>query len=387
MLPKRKEARSLILLIFCYFILGSAQIWAEEKSVSPNLSEQELATARFLSTLETKLANKFYNYRQRPVVRVAVFDFNDGAGNVGKSGKEIAQKIIRRLWSQKQFAVVSQEKVEQYLRWMGMTTLFKINASMIYRWQRRINTVDPGHGIHVLIGGEVQKGVGRSLRVSASLINFGAKIGPRELENNILDMTTINAEIPLPTEQALKEALEIVTRGEIRPLGEGRLLILANNKGHNLIETDFIKAFTKERPFPWAEVPLLFVAGKEEGIMPEQIKVGLGNLSLSPLNWENDPGKHLEYSFLHGKCATNLVFFDELMPAQSYRLLTALVDPKSYETRSLMKEITVYPGVTTLVVLSFYVPSEKEKIRSKQTAQINLFQIWGKGLEIFPEKR
>jgi myo-inositol catabolism protein IolC len=75
------------------------------------------------------------------------------------------------------------------------------------------------------------------------------------------------------------------------------------------------------------------------------------------------------------------------MPGQSYRLVITITDPKSYETRSLMKQVTVYPGATTLVVLSFYIPSEKERMRSKQTAQINIFQLWGKGTEIFPEKR
>lgn len=382
-----KEMRGLIFLILCLLIFIGGVSRAEEKSAEQRLSEQELATEKFLSSLEAKLAHKFFDYRQRPVVRVAVFDFNDGSGNVSKGGREIAEKIGRRLWRQKQFTVLSREKVEQYLQLMGMTTLFKMNAQMLYRWQKRINTMDPGHGIHVLIGGEVQKGVGRSLRLSASLISFGSKIGPWELENNILDLTNVNGEIPLPTEQALKEALEIVTRGEIRSAAEGRLLILASNKGHNLIETDYVKVFTKEQPFPWAEVPLLFVAGKEEGLMPENVKVGLDRLSLSPLTVGKDPGKQLAYFILHGKCSTNLVYFDEIIPAQSYRLITALTDPKSYETRSLVKEVTVYPGATTLVVLSFYIPSEKERIRYKQTGEINIFQIWGKGLEIFPEKR
>lgn len=383
--PKGKRALIFFIIWQLIFLVGIAK--AEEKSPEQRLSEQELATEKFLSNLEAKLAHKFFDYRQRPVVRVAVFDFNDGAGNVSKVGREIAEKISRRLWGQKQFSVLSREKVEQYLQWMGMTTLFKMNAPMLYRWQKRINTMDPGHGLHVLIGGEVQKGVGRSLRLSASLINFETKIGPRELENNILDLTNINGEIPLPTEQALKEALEIVTRGEIRPAAEGRLLILASNKGHNLMETDYVKGFTKERPFPWSEVPLLFIPSKEEGVMPENVKVGLDRISLSPLTWGKDPGKQLEYSFLHGKCSTNLVYFDEIMPAQSYRLVITITDPKSYETRSLMKQVTVYPGATTLVVLSFYIPSEKERMRSKQTAQINIFQLWGKGTEIFPEKR
>ncbi|MGB9699776.1 MAG: hypothetical protein ACPL5I_10365 [Thermodesulfobacteriota bacterium] len=385
-MPNQKGRAVLIFFLIYLLTLTGGISRAEEKSTEQRLSEQELATEKFLSNLEAKLAYKFFDYRQRPVVRVAVFDFNDGAGNVSKGGREIAEKISRRLWWQKQFTVLSREKVEQYLQWMGMTTLFKMNAQMLYRWQKRINTLDPGHGLHVLISGEVQKGVGRSLRLSASLINFETKIGSRELEHNILDLTNIIGEIPLPTEQALKEALEIVTRGEIRSAAEGRLLILASNKGHNLMETDYVRRFTKEQPSPWAEVPLLFIAGKEEGIMPENVKVGLDRLSLSPLTWVKDPGKQLQYSFLHGKCSTNLVYFDEIMPAQSYRLVTALTDPKSYETRSLVKEVPVYPGVTTLVVLSFYIPSEKERLRSKQTAQINIFQLWGKGMEVFPEK-
>lgn len=385
-MSKRKKIYILIWGLLFNLLFASIDPWSGAKSSEPRLSEQELALEKFLANLETALANKFYDYRQRPVIRAAIFDFTDGAGNIPKSGREIAEKIARRLYQQKQFAVLSKEKIDKYLKWMGMSALSKINAQMLWRWQRRINTLDPGHGIHVLIGGEIQKGVGRSMRLSAYLINFLTDLGPVEIEKNILDMITINAEVPLPTEQALKEAFEIVVRGEVRPSEEGRLLILAGNKGQNLVATDYLHMLKKDKPFPWAKVPLIIMPGKEDGIVPENVKIGLDHLLLTPLSGSKEAGKEVEYSFLHGKCSTNLVYFDEIVPARSYRLIAALTDPKSYESRSLTEEIQVYPGTTTLVVLSFYIPSEKERIRSKQSAQIKIFQIWGKGLEFFPEK-
>jgi hypothetical protein len=72
-----------------------------------------VATEKFLSSLEASLANKFFDYRKRPVIRVAVFDFTDGTGNVVKAGAAWADKIARRLYSQPQFQVLSHEQVQQ----------------------------------------------------------------------------------------------------------------------------------------------------------------------------------------------------------------------------------------------------------------------------------
>lgn len=384
MTGQRKATLFIFLIFLNLFCINGNSKGAEKFSARP-ITEEELAIEKFLTNLETTLANKFFDHRQRPVVGIAVFDFTDGAGNIPKWGREITDKIVRRLYFSKQFAVASRQKIDKYLKWNGVTALGKVNAEVLYRWQRRIKTLDPDHGLHVLVTGEVQKGVGRSVRLSANIINFMAKIGPLELEKNILDIISINAEIPLPTEQALKEALEIIQRGEFQGIEEGRLLILANNRGQNLIETEFIKRFSKDQPFPWAQVPLLFFPGVEEGLRPENVQIGLNRLLLSPVTLGTQQQKQLEYSFLHGKCATNIVYFDENVPAQNYRLVATLMDAKNYETNARAEEIKVFPRTTTLVVLSFYVPSEKERLRSKQVAQINIFQIWGKGMEIFPE--
>jgi hypothetical protein len=106
-------------------------------------------------------------------------------------------------------------------------------------------------------------------------------------------------------------------------------------------------------------------------------------LLLSPLGAEKSPGKRLEYSFLHGKCATNEIYFDEMIPAQSYRLITSFLDLKNNETHSEFSEVQVYSGSTTVVVLSVYVPNEKERMRNRQTPRIDAFQLFGKGTEIF----
>jgi len=349
-------------------------------------TEQEIATEKFFSSLETALAKKFFDYRNRPIIRVAVFDFTDGSGNVVKAGRELADKITRRLYLQTQFNVVSQEKLNRYLSWNGLSVMGKLDAQGLRRLQRRINTMEPANGIHALIIGEVQKGVGRSLRVSVSLVNFQFNIGAIEMEKNIVDVLSLNVEIPLPTEQALQEANEIVLRGEMRPLEEGRLLILANNRGNALLETEYVKQFMKERPFPWAQVPWVFVLGKEEVTIPEQVKVGLGELLLAPLSLGSDSRKQLEYSFLHGKCSTNVIYFDEILPVQSYRLITNFLDLKNNDSYSESMQVQVLPGTTTIVVLSVYVPNEKERIRTRQTPRINVFQLWGKGMEVLPDR-
>jgi hypothetical protein len=49
-----------------------------------------------------------------------------------------------------------------------------------------------------------------------------------------------------------------------------------------------------------------------------------------------------------------------------------------------LTEVEVYSGATTIVVLSFFVPSEKERIRSGILPRINIFYLYGKGLEILP---
>lgn len=303
-----------------------------------------------------------------------------------KAGRELADKITRRLYLQTQFNIVSQEKVNRYLSWNGLSVMGKLDAQGLRRLQRRINTMDPANGVHALIIGEVQKGVGRSLRVSVSLVNFQFNIGAIEMEKNIVDVLFLNVEIPLPTEQALQEANEIVLRGEMRPLEEGRLLILANNRCNALLETEYVKQFMKERPFPWAQVPWVFVLGKEEVTIPEQVKVGLGELLLAPLSLGNDSRKQLEYSFLHGKCSTNVIYFDEILPVQSYRLITNFSDLKKNDSYSESKQVQVLPGTTTIVVLSVYVPNEKERIRTRQTPRINVFQLWGKGMEVLPDR-
>jgi len=384
-----RQMRSFVAL----FCLISASFWylmsvgsAQEGVPSGRLlTEQEVATEKFFSSLEATLAKKFFDFGKRPVVRVAVFDFTDEAGNVVKSGRELADKITRRLYRKPQFEVVSQEKITRYLNWSGLSALGKLEAEGLYRLQRRINTMDPTNGIHALVRGEVKKGVGRSLRVSASLIDFQFKIGAVELEKNIFDHLTLTTEIPLPTEQAMQEASEILIAGERRLQEEGRLLILVNTRGNPILETEYATHLSKDQAFPWAKVPHVLALGKAEVTIPEQLRIGLEKLPLSPLGSERNSTRGLEYSFLHGKCATNEVYFDEIVPAQSYRLTTSFLDSKTNEAYAQSSDVQVDAGVTTLLVLSIYVPSEKERIRNKQTPRIDVFQLFGKGMEILPK--
>lgn len=378
--------RFILALVISLLIFSSTSQGANEFTAGRLATEQEIATEKFLSSLETALAKKFFDYRNRPVIRVAVFDFSDGSGNVVKAGREFADKITRRLYPQKQFEMVSQDKLKRYLNWNGISVIGKLNAQGLQRFQRRINTLDPSNGIHALVTGEIQKGVGRSLRLSVSLFNFQYNIGAIEMEKNMQDVLPLDFEIPLPTEQALQEATEIVLRGEIRSWEEGRLLILANNRGNALVETEYTKPFMKERPFSWTQVPFVFFLGKEEVTAPDQVKVGLGELLLSPASMGNDSRKKLEYSFLHGKCSTNVIYFDEILPAQNYPLMISFLDLKNNDFYSESVEVQVLAGTTTIVVLSIYVPNEKERIRNKQTPRINTFQLWGKGMEVLPNR-
>lgn len=349
-------------------------------------TEQEIATEKFYSSLETALAQKFFDYRRRPVIRVAVFDFTDGAGNVVKSGKELADRITRRLYLQPQFDVVSQEKLQRYLRWNGLTALGRLDAPGLLRLKERVNTLDPENGIDALVLGEVQKGVSRNLRVSVSLVNFRFRLGAIELEKNILDFQPLTTEIPLPTEQSLQDAVDVVQPAGSRLLEEGRLLILANTRGNTLQQTEYMNQFGRDHAFPWGKVPYALILGKEEVGSPGPIRVGLGELPLAPLAPGKNPAKTLEYSFLNGKCATNEIYFDEKVPAQPYALAATFLDLKNNETFSRTMEVAVYPGTTTVVVLSFYVPSAKERFRNKQAPRIDQFQFYGKGMEILPSR-
>jgi hypothetical protein len=236
---------SLFVLLFMASLLSGCatdQQAAAEKAGPPPASqtEQEVAAEKFLSNLEGSLADKFFDYRKRPVVRVAVFDFTDGTGNVVKAGAAWADKIARRLYSQPQFEVLSHERVTQYLSWNNLETVGKLDAAGLRLLQRRINTMDPGNGIHALITGEVKKGTGRSLQLQVYMVNFEFPVGEMELEKNFIDMLPLGGEIPLPTEQAMQEATEILVRGEKHVSIEGRFLILANTRGYPLVETEYL---------------------------------------------------------------------------------------------------------------------------------------------------
>jgi hypothetical protein len=358
---------------------------AEKETPTSVLTEQEAATEKFLSNLEATLAQKFFDYRKRPVIRTAIFDFTDGAGNVVKAGVIWADRIARRLYLQSQFDVVSREKVGRYMSWNSLGTVGRLDAPGLRLLQRRINTMDPGNGIHALITGEVKKGVSRHLLIQVYLVNFEFKVGEMELEKNIVDILPLSAEIPLPTEQALQEASEIVIRGEKQALSEGRLVILANTRGYPLVETEYLSQFSKDQPFPWNKVPYALVVGREEFTMPKQVMIGAENVYLSPLQLPLHSPKRLEHSYLHGKCATNEVYFDETIPAMTYRLNASFIDLKNNQTYSEAPEVQVHPGTTTIVVISFFVPSEKERIRSRQAPRINVFQLFGKDLNIVPK--
>jgi hypothetical protein len=382
---------SLLVLFFTASLLwgcATDQQTVVEKSAPPPAlqTEQEVAGEKFLSNLEGALAEKFFDERKRPVVRVAVFDFTDGAGNVIKAGAAWADKIARRLYSEPQFSVVSHERVNGYLSWNTLGTVGKLDAAGLWLLQRRINTMDPNNGIQALITGEVKKGTGRSLQLQVYLVNFKFHVGEMELEKNFIDMVSLGAEIPLPTEQAVQEATEVLVQGQSRTFTEGRFMILANTRGYPLVETEYLKQLTKEEPFAWDKIPYVLVVGREEYTMPKQVQIGAGRVILSPLELPRNSSKRLEYSFLHGKCATNEVYFDEMIPAMKYQLNASFIDLKNNQTYSETAEAEVFPGATTIVVLSFFVPSEKERIRSGITPRINIYSLYGKGLQILPRE-
>ncbi len=375
---------ALFLLILLALMFAGKGIAAEKANPPAPQTEQELATEKFLSNLEGALSQKFFDYRKRPKIRVAVFDFTDGEGNVVKAGVSWADQIARRLYSQTQFDVISHEQVTRYLSWNSLGTIGSLDAASLRLLQRRINTMDPSNGIHVLITGEVKKGVGRSLQIRVSLVNFEFKVGEMELEKNLLDFVPLAAEIPLPTEQALQEAGEILVRGEKQSLTEGRLVVLANTRGYPLIDSEYLSRFQKDQPFDWEKIPYVLMVGKEDYAMPKQVQVGTGKVSLIPLQLPPSAPKRLEHSFLHGKCATNEVYFDEMIPAMKYQISASFIDLHNSQTYSDLTEVEVYPGTTTIVVLSFFVPSEKERIRSGILPRINIFHLYGKGVEILP---
>ena len=388
---EKRTMRKTILLLLMILLMGSVSFIipsncpaAEGVASGGLLTEQEVVTEKFFSSLEAALGKKFFDYRKRSTIRVAVFDFTDEAGNVVKSGRELSDKLTKRMYLKPQFDVLSQEKINLFLKWNGVTTLGKLDAQSLQRLQRRINTMDPGNNLNALVIGEIKKGAGRTLQVAVSLVDFQFKIGAFELEKNIIDRLSLSTEIPLPTEQALQEAAEVLVLGESRFLEEGRLLILANTRGNALLETDFVGQFSKDQPFPWTKAPSAFTEGKEEVVVPDQIRIGLEKLLLIALPAGRDSGRRLEYSFLHGKCATNEIYFDEIIPAQRYRLITSFLDRKTNELYSELSEVQVYPGTTTIMVITFYVPSERERIRNKQTPRIDVFKLFGKGTELLP---
>ena len=375
---------ALFILIFLAMMFAGKGIAQEKGNPPVPQTEQEVAAEKFLANLEGALSQKFFDYRKRPKIRVAVFDFTDGSGNVVKAGVNWADQIARRLYSKTQFDVVSHEQVTRYLSWNSLGTIGKLDAANLRLLQRRINTMDPNNGISALITGEVKKGVGRSLQLQVYLVNFEFKIGAMELENNLVDFVPLSTEIPLPTEQALQDAGEILVRGEKQTFTEGRLIVLANTRGYPLIDSEYLSRFQKDQPFEWDKIPYVLMVGREDYTMPKQVQLGIGNVILTTLQLPPGDRKRLEHSFLHGKCATNEVYFDEMIPAMKYEVSASFIDLRNSQTYSDLTEAEVYPGTTTVVVLSFYVPSEKERIRSGLPPRITIYHLYGKGLEILP---
>jgi hypothetical protein len=102
---KGKNGRSLILakplfyMALLCLLSSTLFIFAGEiLATQGGRTEQEAATEKLLSNLEAALAQKFFDYRERPVIRVAVFDFTDGEGNVIKAGEAWADMISRRFY-------------------------------------------------------------------------------------------------------------------------------------------------------------------------------------------------------------------------------------------------------------------------------------------------
>jgi hypothetical protein len=145
-----------------------------------------------------------------------------------------------------------------------------------------------------------------------------------------------------------------------------------------------LNRFQKDQSFEWEKIPYVLMVGKEDYTMPKQVQIGTGNVILPALQLPPSAPKRLEHAFLHGKCATNEVYFDEMIPAMKYRISASFIDLRNSQTYSDLTEVEVYPGTTTIVVLSFFVPSEKERIRSGILPRINIFHLYGKGLEILP---
>jgi len=378
---------TIVIALFCFGLLPPATAQNPEKgALGRMLTEEEIAREKFYSGLEATLAQKFFDYRRRPVIRTAIFDFTDPDGNVVKAGRELADKIMMRLYGQPQFEVVSREKIQKYLSWNGLSTLGKLDAQGLQRLQHRINTMDPENGVHCLLIGEVKRSAGRSLHVSTSIINYQFKIGTNELEKNVLDTLTVEGDIPLPTEQALQQASEVIVRKDSRSWDEGRLLILVNTRGQSIWETDYVKLINKETPFSWDKIPYVFLVGKEETNTPERIKIGMEGLTLLPMSLKKNSQEELGYLFLHGKFATNEIYFDDRLPVQNYRITTSFLDSKTNETYSEFTEVQVLSDTTTYLIVTLFVPGEKERIRGKQFPRIQFHQLFGKGTEILPNR-
>lgn len=366
-------------------VLPGAYAAGEGMSGNRTLTEQETATEKFFSLLEATLAEKFFDFRLRPKIRLAVFDFTDGEGNVVKAGQELADRLTKRLYLQSQFEVISQENIKEILNWVGVNTLSRLDAKGLQRLQNRINTLAPRNRIQALVTGEIRKGAGRSIQVTAFVTNFRFHIGEVELEENIIDSKEVTGEIPLPTEQALQESTSVVLRAESHSQNEGRLLVLANTRGNVLVETEYAHLLNKDQPFPWEKIPYALITGREEVTTPDQIRISLGKFPLYPIILHQDAPKRFEYAFLHGKCATNEIFFDAVLPAQAYYLHSSFFDLKTSQSYSEASEIQVFPGATSLAVVSFYVPSEKERMRTRQRPRIAVYQLFGKDLKILPK--
>jgi len=111
---------------------------------------------------------------------------------------------------QPQFEVISHDG-DPVPELNSLGTIGRLDAGNLRLLQRRINTMDPGNGIHASSpGGEERSG--RSLQIQAYLVNFESKVGEMELEKNLIDMVPLRGD-PLPTEQRCRKARKFSSGG------------------------------------------------------------------------------------------------------------------------------------------------------------------------------
>jgi hypothetical protein len=280
-----------------------------------------------------------FDYYQRPVVKMAVFDFQDATGKEIRFGRDLADFLRLKGGQEKQFFIYGGEDplVNTLRSYLQKDPQFKTGVQRAFQ----DSTAFSRSPVDIVITGHILKEEDSRLTVRVNLIPLFKRVSAVEGELNRRNYTSLTFLSPRLTAEEMQQALTVLEKPK-RKLS--RLIILSHlesagsqgrEKEENFLTGSFPakgKDFFKKESWQLERVnDLAFWLDEKE------IKI------LKAEDWE-DSRKRLYHDVLSGFKAGQIWFDNDLAPGE-HSLVVSLPVNGSYKTfiRSfLVREDTTY---------------------------------------------